>query len=197
MKHINWRGVLATAPLPMLALAASFGVYQFALLFVPFWVAVVQAAAFELTYTGLAVLTELDDRQRRRASAISIGAVVVSILYNSLAGLFHRMPDLLGAMGLWGNAVLAILHGAPLAWVAYLVSDLLLHRAPADAQMPALAMARQEAYPEPEMVSETEAIQPVQKAINATFACPTCGASLPTAGAMGAAKRWGHCPQCK
>ncbi|MFN8504459.1 hypothetical protein [Kouleothrix sp.] len=31
----HWRGVLARLPLPMLALAASYGVYSFAALFVP------------------------------------------------------------------------------------------------------------------------------------------------------------------
>jgi len=50
MTPFNWRGILARLPLPMLALAASYGVYEFARLFVPMWVALVQAAAFELTY---------------------------------------------------------------------------------------------------------------------------------------------------
>lgn len=128
MKRIDWRGLLAVLPLPMLALAASYGVYSFALLFVPLWVAVVQAAAFELTYIGLAVLVGLDDRQRRRAGHISVGAVVVSVLYNSLAGLFHRRPVLLDGLPWWGDAILAALHGLPLALVAYFVADLLLHR---------------------------------------------------------------------
>jgi hypothetical protein len=128
-KRIDWRGVLARLPLPMLALAASYGVYSFALLFVPPIVAGVQAAAFELTYIGLAVTQSLDGAQRKRATTISIGAVVASIVYNTLAGWFHRQPDLLTAGGDLAWLMFAILHGAPLAWVAYLVSDLLLHSA--------------------------------------------------------------------
>ncbi|MFV9505401.1 MAG: hypothetical protein AB4911_12665 [Oscillochloridaceae bacterium umkhey_bin13] len=123
----HWRGVLARLPLPMLALAASYGVFEFARLFVPFWVALVQAAAFELTYVGLAV-AQIEPSQRRRARLISIGAVVVSVLYNTLAGLFHRRPDLLLDLPIWADVALALLHGAPLAWVAFLVADLLLHQ---------------------------------------------------------------------
>jgi hypothetical protein len=133
MKHLqhHWRAILATLPLPMLALAASYGVFSFAQLFVPLWVAVIQASAFEATYIGLAVV-RVGDAQRRRARAISIGAVVVSVAYNSLAGLFHRQPDLLQGLPVLAECVLAILHGAPLAWVAFLVSDLLLHQETAE-----------------------------------------------------------------
>lgn len=127
LSAINWRMVLARAPLPMLALAASYGVYSFALLFVPWWVAVIQAAAFELTYVGLAVTRGLTADQRKRATAISIGAVVTSIVYNTLAGWFHRQPALLNDARPESWLAFAILHGAPLAWVAYLVADLLLH----------------------------------------------------------------------
>ncbi len=127
---IDWRSVLARLPLPMLALAASYGVYSFALLFVPPWVAVIQAAAFELTYVGLAVTQGLDDGQRKRATGISIGAVVASIIYNTLAGWFQAQPQLLIDADARAWLCLAVLHGAPLAWVAYLVSDLLLHSAP-------------------------------------------------------------------
>jgi hypothetical protein len=123
------RAFFAAAPLPMLALAASYGVYSFNVLFVPQWVALVSAAAYELTYVGLAVLHVQND-QRIRARWISLGAVVVSICYNTLAGLFHREPSLLDGAPLWANVALALLHGAPLAWVAFLVADLLLHRVP-------------------------------------------------------------------
>lgn len=125
--NFPWRDFLARLPLPMLAFSASYGVYSYALLYVPDWVAVAQAAAFELTYIGLAVTRSLNEGQRRRATAISIGAVVVSVLYNSLAGLFHRQPEVLHHLGSTAEIILAVLHGAPLAWVAYLVSDLLLH----------------------------------------------------------------------
>jgi hypothetical protein len=128
----DYRPLFARLPLPMLALAASYGVYRFALLFVPAWVAVVQAAAFELTYIGLASQANLSEGARGRATAISIGAVVVSIVYNALAGLFDRNPEWLANLSApyeWG---MAVLHGAPLAVVAYLVADLLLHADGAD-----------------------------------------------------------------
>lgn len=137
----QWRSVLAVLPLPMLALAASYGVYEFSRLFVPPWVALVQAAAFELTYVGLAVVQVQND-QRIRARWISLGAVVVSICYNTLAGLFHREPALLEAAPLWANVALALLHGAPLAWVAFLVADLLLHRVPDAVAQPQPEVAR-------------------------------------------------------
>jgi hypothetical protein len=150
----RWRIILARLPLPMLALSASYGVYSFALLFVPHWVAVVQAAAFELTYIGLAVQPLMREDARQRATAISVGAVLVSILYNTLAGLFHRNPAWLVDMWTWYEISLAVLHGAPLAWVAYLVADLLLHTdaAHAPAPTPVLSYAR-EAEPLPAPVA--------------------------------------------
>jgi hypothetical protein len=123
----HWRLILARLPLPMLALAASYGVYSFAQLFVPLGVAIIQAAAFELTYIGLAVTRDLSKDDRRRATTISIGAVVASIIYNTLAGWFHKQPALLETASPIAWLMFAILHGAPLAWVAYLVADLLLH----------------------------------------------------------------------
>jgi hypothetical protein len=193
-KH-HWRAVLAGLPLPMLALAASYGVYSFALLFVPQWVAIVQAAAFEATYVGLAVLMGLDTAQRRRAGAISVGAVVVSILYNSLAGLFHRRPELLDAMPWWADGILAAMHGAPLALVAYFVADLLLHREEGAVAMPALSYARipeQPVYPAPVLVA-SKALAKATKLL----VCPGCSATLDTPGEYGAARRWGKCKHCR
>ena len=143
--NAKWRNVLAVLPLPMLALAASYGVYSYNLLFVPQWVALVSAAAYEMTYVGLAVVHVFDDRQRHRARLISLGAVVVSVSYNTLAGLFHREPALLAAAPLWANVILSLLHGAPLAWLAFLVADLLLHREPdaANRAAPDVAQLRQ------------------------------------------------------
>lgn len=117
--------LLTRAPLPMLALAASYGVWSFNLLFVPGWVAFVSAAAFELTYVALAFTPTSDPK---RAVHVSIAAVVVSVLYNVLASLFVRQPGLLVDTPLWGDVALAVLHGAPLAIVAYHVAGLLLHR---------------------------------------------------------------------
>jgi hypothetical protein len=161
MRHIDWRGVLARLPLPMLALAASYGVYSFALLFVPPWVAITQAAAFELTYVGLAVTQELTDPQRKRATGISIGAVAASIIYNTLAGWFHAQPQLLEHATAIAWLCLAILHGAPLAWVAYLVADLLLHTAPAIAIAPAPSETAAPPQPSP----ATATIAPDRRAV--------------------------------
>lgn len=116
--------LFARAPLPMLALAASYGVYQFNLLFTPAWVALISAAAFELTYVALA-FTPTDDT--KRATYVSIAAVVVSVLYNVLAALFVRRPDLLIGTPWYGDVLLAALHGAPLAIMAYNVAALLMH----------------------------------------------------------------------
>ncbi len=129
MARIDWRAVLSRAPLPMLALAASHGVYSYNLLFVPVWVALVSAAAFELTYCGLSVVRLTADQQPR-ARRIAASAVVVSVIYNTLAGLFHRRPELLADLTLGLDVTLAILHGLPLAIVAYSVAHLLLHDAP-------------------------------------------------------------------
>ena len=108
----HWRAVLSRAALPMLALAASYGVYQYALLYVPAWVAFVQAAAFELVYIGLAVAQGVDTRRARRISA---GAVAASIIYNTLAGLFHHVPLGAFALPVYGELAFAALHGLPLA----------------------------------------------------------------------------------
>lgn len=121
---MKWSDVLARAPLPMLALAAAYGVFEFQLLFVPAWVALISALAFEVTYIALAFVGTPDPR---RATAISVAAVVVSIAYNTLAALFMRRPGLLVDTPLWGDVALAVLHGLPLAVVAYNVAALLLH----------------------------------------------------------------------
>lgn len=123
----NWRGFLARWPLPLLGLAASYGVYRFALVFVPVWVAIVTASAFEFVYIGLAVYDGFGEKERREALYVSLGGVVTSILYNVLDGYFHRRPALLDAMPWWGDLLLAFVHGAPLAVLAFLVSRLVMH----------------------------------------------------------------------
>jgi hypothetical protein len=132
-----WRDFLARLPLPMLALGASYGVYQFNydLQYVPQWVAIVIASSFELTYLGLSVIKDLPSELRLRARRIAQGAVGVSIIYNVLGGLFTRNPQLLTESYNWGQHtgkialefVLAATHGVPLALVAFLVADLVLH----------------------------------------------------------------------
>lgn len=122
-------------PLPLLGIPASYGVYHFALQFVPQWVAVVEAGAFEATYIGLAAANSLPKELRGQATRISWGAVWVSVIYNTIAGALSREPELftrltadggtLGGVLFW---LLALVHGAPLAVLAYLVSDLHIHK---------------------------------------------------------------------
>jgi hypothetical protein len=119
------RDILARLPLPMLALSAAYGVWQFQALFVPLWVALLSALAFESVYIALALAPASDPR---RATVISLTAVTVSVLYNTLSSLFHIRPALLLERPLWADVALACLHGAPLAIVAYAVADLVLHR---------------------------------------------------------------------
>lgn len=123
----NWRGFLARLPLPMLGLAASYGVYRFALLFVPGWVAIVTASSFEFVYIGLAVYDKFGERERKSALYVSLAAVVTSILYNVLDGFFHRRPDLLAGLPWFADLMLSVVHGAPLAVLAFLVSRLVMH----------------------------------------------------------------------
>ena len=76
---------LARAPLPLLALSAAWGVWQFQMQFTPWFVALLSALAFESVYLSLALVPVVDSR---RATVISITAVVVSVVYNTLSSLF-------------------------------------------------------------------------------------------------------------
>jgi predicted DNA-binding protein (UPF0251 family) len=131
----HWRGILARLPLPMLAIPASYGVYEFTALFVPTWVAIMQAAAFETVYVGLAAYDKLTNQDKWRALGISIFAVGASVIYNTLAGYFHRSPQALISWESvwWGGLILAALHGVPLALLAFFVSNFTLHRSPMEA----------------------------------------------------------------
>lgn len=192
MHRFDWRGLLARLPLPMLALAASYGVYTFNALFVPAWVAFVSACAFELTYVGLAV-AQIEVTQRRRAALIAASAVAVSVVYNVASGLFHRRPELLTDAPLWADALLAVLHGLPLAIVAYNVASLLLHQ---EVEAPVVrAAALAQAQPTAKTAYETVRILPSANGSSA-YACPSCGAAL-TMGQYAASRRYGHCRQCK
>jgi hypothetical protein len=129
---MTYRDAMPRLALVMLALTAAYGVYEFQLVFVPWWIALASATAFELVYVALAVLETPD---RRRAAAIAFTAVAVSVVYNSLAALFTRRPEALANTPLWADVLLAGLHGAPLAIVAYNLSVLLVHqRTPAERQ---------------------------------------------------------------
>jgi hypothetical protein len=131
------------------------------------------AAGFELSYLSLSLLV-LHPELRRQARAVALGAVITAIVLNGLADYSARVADGLSS---WPNAVrlfdplalaLAILESAPLAGLAYALASL-LHRLaeatpahddqPAQADphqvaepAPALAWAREDDHPAPELV---------------------------------------------
>lgn len=124
----DWADYLALAPLPILGLVASYGVFSFAAMFVPTGMAVVEAISFEAIYIALAAIQGLDEAQQARAKKVSIGALVVSALYGSLAAVFHLSPAVRETMPLAGEISMAILHGVPVPLLAYHMANLLLHR---------------------------------------------------------------------
>lgn len=129
---INWTAVLSILPLPMLGLAASFGVYFFSTRFVPEWVAIGEAMAFELTYIGLAASRAISGAKYKRARWVSMAAVGVSVIYNTLAAALHLHPEVMDILkptqnGFWpgvGFWVVSMLHGAPLAILGFFISEL-------------------------------------------------------------------------
>lgn len=123
------RDVVARASLPVLALAASYGVYSFSSRFVPEFFAWVTAGAFESVYLGLAVARNLDERQRVKARWISGGAVAVSVSFNWTSGVLDTLPADQGfkSLDFWLKFGLAALHGLPMAVLGFFVADLLLH----------------------------------------------------------------------
>ena len=126
-KPFNWRRFLSQASLPMLALPASYGVYYFASHVIPEGFAIAEAAAFELTYIGMALAKGKNPDKKKRFDRVAIGAVVVSIVYNTITAAAHLDPELLknpDFITLW---ILSILHGFPLAILGYQVSNLLYH----------------------------------------------------------------------
>ncbi len=123
-------------PLPSLGLAASWGVYHFSLHFVPMAVAIIEAAGFEAVYIGLAISNGLSADLRKRVTQVSLSAVAVSVTYNAISaalyastgGDMEKSHDLISALHPVLFWVVAILHGAPLAILAYFVSNLVIHQ---------------------------------------------------------------------
>lgn len=124
-------GCLPYVALFTLGLSASYGVFQFGLLYVPWYVALVTAAAFELTYVGLSVVTIRNTQEKDKAAWVARGAVFVSVAYNVISGYLHRNP--ITRFEWWLEIIFAVLHGAPLAIVAYALASLLLHSRETDA----------------------------------------------------------------
>ena len=124
----------------------------FAALYVPWRSRSSKRPRFELTYYRSGDPRDMTDAQRRRATGISIGAVVVSVPKQLDRRFFCAQPALLAGLPPWAEAIGAVLHGAPLAVVAYLVADLLLPQRPAAAHR-----ATQAARPMPMPASATGA----------------------------------------
>lgn len=127
----KWFRVFSALPLVMLGISASYGVFHFATHFIPVWVAVVEAMAFEATYIRLGLISALNEKEKDLATRVSLGAVAVSVLYNTIAGAMVVYPELLVDLtptggGWWSFLfwVVCSLHGAPLAVLAYNVSKL-------------------------------------------------------------------------
>lgn len=210
----SWqRKALAIAAVALLSVPSAVGV-QRALEptrgMVASWLA---AAGFEAVYLATAVLI-LSPDLRRFAQRVALAAVATAVSLNALADYAHRVP---GGLASWQDAQLlfdplaaslALAESLPLAALAYAMATL-LHRlaeaegdapeAPAslpDAPQAALLLAREAAYPQPVAV-HAEAPTGSQDAHPEGHKCPSCGAALASAAHVGAAKRWGHCPQCK
>lgn len=130
--RLPWRAVLAMLPTPMLGFASSYGVYAFNLHFAPAWVAIIMAAAYEVTYVGIAALSALSTSQVAKGDKIARDAAIISFCQNALAGLVFIQPGIMayskwGAAALFVNVPLAMLHAAQV-WIAYRAANFTLHK---------------------------------------------------------------------
>jgi hypothetical protein len=130
--RLPWRAVLAMLPTPMLGFASSYGVYAFNTHFAPPWVAIVMAAAYEVTYVGIAAFANLSSSQVDKGNKIARDAAVISFAQNALAGLVYIQPSVRGYenWGAWSlvvNLPLAMLHAAQV-WIAYRAANFTLHK---------------------------------------------------------------------
>lgn len=127
---VSWRVAFAEAPVPMMGIASSYGVYAYNLIFMPWWAAVVVAAAYESVYIGIPQLDNLTPTQIVLAGNLANAAGWVSFAQNALAGMdyaFHLYTGLHLVKMLFDNpmwlsipalALLASLHAAQV-WVNY------------------------------------------------------------------------------
>ena len=120
---IDWRTVLPKLPIPLLGIPAAYGVYMFASYFVPVPVALIEAGGFEMVYIGL--MSVQQTRTNKQLVWWTIwGAVLVSVLYNTVAGYEHLVSGWIAGLRPAGKVAISILHGAPLAVLAALVMHL-------------------------------------------------------------------------
>jgi hypothetical protein len=220
--NARWKVGIAVMAVLLLSAPSAVGVYRALEPTRGTIAAGLAAAGFELAYLSLSLLT-LRPALRQQARAVALGAVITAIALNGLADYAHRV---IGGLASWAAAqhlfdplalILSLAESAPLAGLAFALASLLHrlaeeqatagHETPTDAEpaepAPALAWARddqQPHYPAPELVGANHAPIAFETATSAAapmaYACPACGASLPSAGAYGAATRWGRCKHC-
>jgi hypothetical protein len=202
------RKILALASVPLLAVPSAIGVYTY---LEPQSGYV--GAGFEVLYIGVNILIINTPELQRYARNVSLGAVIVAVLMNSLAHYAASVPGAYSSAAFAiVPAILAVIASAPLAGLAYAVS-VLLHRL-SESDAPQIAPDPLDAYPTPTMqigstayarpsVHEEMQFSPPARAEMqpplmqpAHHACPKCGAAL-DAKQYAAAKRWKQSKACK
>jgi len=117
--------LLPILPLPTLGIAASWGVYHFAHKFSPMPIAIFEAIGFELVYIGLSTLRDIPDKFRKYRKYVSLGAVGVSVVYNSLSAWLVLEPTLFDSLHFGWQIAVSVAHGLPIALLGYFVADLI------------------------------------------------------------------------
>lgn len=209
------RKALALASVPLLAVPSAIGVYTYLEPQSGPVGAGLAASGFEVLYIGVNILIISTPELRTYARNVSLGAVIVAVLMNSLAHYGASVPHAYqGAAFAVLPGILAVIASAPLAGLAYAVS-VLLHRlsedevkrahpsnAPEDAYAGSTMHLPSTAYARPSVLEEVHFSPPESREMQMTMVqsahrtCPNCGTVL-DAKHYAAAKRWKRCSACK
>lgn len=127
-KDFPWDRVMDAMPVIMFGLAASYGVYDYSRHFMPEFFAYVLGGAFEATYIRLGTTKGLRKEERERAKKVSIGAVIISVIYNTVSAKMHTDTGWIHNTNPFIVWMLCLLHGAPMALLGYYIVDLLFHK---------------------------------------------------------------------
>jgi hypothetical protein len=217
MKHL-------LLPMVLLAGVAVYFVFSFTAMVAPWYIALLSAGSLVSVYLGLAG-TQLPQSQQPLAIGISALAMVIEMLYGILYVLNLQAPYLFVApLPLWADIALAVLHGAPFTLLLFAVSLLMVHKqnSPQHILMEdriTIALEQQSQILKQLTSTDENEMQWIQKSssipamsspdeietsrqpdtmqvIEKRYACPRCGATL-SKGEFGAARRPGHCNNCK
>lgn len=130
--HLVW--LAPRLAIVALSLVSAYEVYRFLLWFLPEWLAIISAGAFELVYIALVVIPYDSDKQKERGTNLSRVAVGVSVTYTFIAGYSHLDPQWMqwvatgrDWLAICFKFLITFLHAVPLATMAYSVSGLVLH----------------------------------------------------------------------